>query len=131
MDAKSFMGPDGLGGKDRKHEAMLQPGHLSRGSGEGHTSSTFHSSWRSRREATENPCMDTQLVEHLNSWFTANAFRVDLSRALAIVPLVLIGALVVLAWSTPRSNAPIGRSELVLGGVAAVGALLLNLALGH
>jgi undecaprenyl-diphosphatase len=75
--------------------------------------------------------MDTQLVQHLNRWFAGNALRADLCRALAIVPLVLIGVLVVLAWSTPRSNSPIGRSELLLGIVAAVGALLLNLALGH
>lgn len=79
----------------------------------------------------ENPGMDTQLVEHLNRWFTANAFRADLCRALAIVPLVLIGLLVVLAWSTRRSSSPKGRSELLLGIIAAVGALLLNLVLGH
>jgi membrane-associated phospholipid phosphatase len=75
--------------------------------------------------------MDTYLVETLNRWFTANAFRADLCRAFAIVPLLLIGVVVVLAWSTPRSNSPVGRSELLLGLVAAVGALLLNLALGH
>ncbi len=75
--------------------------------------------------------MDTQLVEHLNRWFTASAFRADLARAIAIVPLVLVGLLIVLAWSTPRSNSPIGRSQLLLGVVAAVGALLVNLALGH
>src|SRR5438309_3013021 len=75
--------------------------------------------------------MDTHLVETLNRWFASNAFRADLCRALAIVPLVLIGVLVVLAWSTPRSNSPVGRSELLLGLVAALGALLLNLALGH
>src|SRR5439155_9810709 len=75
--------------------------------------------------------MDAQLVETLNRWFAANVFRADLCRALAIVPLGLIGVLVVLAWSTPRSNAPVGRSDLLLGIVAAVGALLLNLALGH
>jgi len=79
----------------------------------------------------ENPGMDTQLVEHLNRWFTASTFRADLCRALAIVPLVLIGLLVVLAWSTRRSNSPKGRSELLLGIIAAVGALLLNLVLGH
>jgi undecaprenyl-diphosphatase len=75
--------------------------------------------------------MDAHLVESLNRWFAANAFRADLCRALAILPLVLLGVLVVLAWSTPRSNSPIGRSELVLGVLAAVGVLLLNLALGH
>ncbi len=75
--------------------------------------------------------MDAHLVEALNRWFAANAFRADLSRALAIVPLVLMGLLVVLAWSRPPSNSPIGRSEVLLGVVAAVGALLLNLALGH
>ena len=75
--------------------------------------------------------MESSLVETLNRWFAANAVRTDLSRAMAIVPLVLIGALVVLAWSTPRSNSPMGRSELLLGIVAAIGALLLNLALGH
>ena len=75
--------------------------------------------------------MDTTLVETLNRWFTANAFRADLCRTLAIVPLLLVGVLVVLAWSTPRSNSPVGRSELLLGLVAAIGALLLNLALGH
>lgn len=75
--------------------------------------------------------MDTHVVEAFNRWFAANAFRTDLCRALAILSLVLIGLLVVLAWSTPRSNSPIGRSELLLGLVAAVGALLLNLALGH
>ena len=77
------------------------------------------------------PRMDTQLVEQLNRWFGSNAFRADLGRALAIGPLVVIGVLVVVAWSTPRSNAPIGRSELLLGVVAVVGALLVNLALGH
>jgi len=75
--------------------------------------------------------MDTQLVEHLNRWFAANAFRADLCRALATVPLVLIGILVVVAWSTPGSNSPKGRSELLIGFLAATGALLLNLALGH
>jgi undecaprenyl-diphosphatase len=75
--------------------------------------------------------MDTQLVDHLNNWFAGSAIRTDLCRALAIVPLVLIGALVVIAWSTPRSNAPKGRSELLLGVLAVFGALLLNLALGH
>src|SRR3989449_9630558 len=79
----------------------------------------------------ENRAMDAHLVESLNRWFAANAFRADLCRALAIVPLGLIGVLVVLAWSMPRSNAPVGRSEVLLGIVAAVGALLLNLALGH
>jgi hypothetical protein len=75
--------------------------------------------------------MDTNLVENLNRWFAAYALRADLARALAIVPLVLIGVLVVIAWSTPRSNSPKGRSELLLGILAAVGALLLNLALGR
>ncbi len=75
--------------------------------------------------------MDARLVETLNRWFATNAFRADLCRALAIVPLGLIGVLVVIAWSTSRSSSPIGRSELVLGVVAAVGALLVNLALGH
>jgi hypothetical protein len=37
------------------------------------------------------------LVENLNRWFAANALRADLCRALAIVPLVLIGLLVVIA----------------------------------
>src|SRR5438094_3056725 len=75
--------------------------------------------------------MDAHLVETFNRWFVADASRADLCRALAIVPLVLIGVLVVLAWSTPRSNSPVGRSELLLGVVAAVAALLVNLALGH
>jgi membrane-associated phospholipid phosphatase len=75
--------------------------------------------------------VDTSLVEDLNRWFTANAFRADLCRALAIVPLVLIGVLVVIAWSTAKSNSPIGRAELLLGVLAAIVALLLNLALGH
>ena len=75
--------------------------------------------------------MDSQLVEDLNRWFTGSAFRADLCRALAIAPVMLIGVLVVLAWSTPRSNSPIERSELLLGVVAGVGALLLNLAVGH
>ncbi len=75
--------------------------------------------------------MDAHLVETLNRWFAADALRADICRALAIVPLALIGVLVVVAWSRPRSNSPVGRSELLLGLVAAVGALLLNLALGH
>ena len=75
--------------------------------------------------------MDTHLVETFNRWFAADASRADLCRALAVVPLVLIGVLVVLAWSTPRSNSPVGRSELLLGFVAAIAALLVNLALGH
>src|SRR5437762_13567445 len=75
--------------------------------------------------------MDALVVETLNTWFTANTFRADLCRALAIAPLAVIGVLMVLAWSTPDSNVPEGRAELLLGLVAAVGALLLNLALGH
>src|SRR5881397_66600 len=75
--------------------------------------------------------MDTNIVESLNRWFSANAFRTDLCRSLAIAPLVLIGVLVVIAWTTPASSSPKGRAELVLGIAAAVGALLLNLALGH
>jgi membrane-associated phospholipid phosphatase len=75
--------------------------------------------------------VDAHLVEILNRWFAASLFRADLCRVLAIVPLVLLGVLVVLAWSKPRSNSPIGRSELVLGVAAALGALLVNLALGH
>jgi len=75
--------------------------------------------------------MDAHLVEALNRWFAANAFRAELARAVAIVPLVLIGALAVIAWARPPSNAPKGRSELVVGILAAIGALLLNLALGH
>jgi len=80
---------------------------------------------------TENPAMDAHLVETLNGWFTAGGLRADLCRALAIAPLLLIGVLVVVAWSTPRSNSPLGRSALLVGFVAAVGALLLNLAFGH
>src|SRR5438094_3335906 len=75
--------------------------------------------------------MDAHVVETLNTWFTANTFRADLCRALAIAPLAVIGVLMVLAWSTPDSNAPEGRAELLLGVLAALGALLLNLALGH
>jgi membrane-associated phospholipid phosphatase len=75
--------------------------------------------------------MDSRLVEALNRWFTANAIGADLSRALAVVPLAVIGLLVVFAWSRHPSNAPIGRAELLIGVMAAVGALLLNLALGH
>jgi undecaprenyl-diphosphatase len=75
--------------------------------------------------------MDAHLVERLNGWFSAAPVRADLARGLAVVPLVLIGVLVVIAWSRPPSNSPVARSELVMGAVAAVGALLLNLALGH
>jgi undecaprenyl-diphosphatase len=75
--------------------------------------------------------MDAHVVQTLNRWFASDAVRADLCRALAIVPLVAIGILVVLAWSTLRSNSPKGRSELLLGVLAALGALLLNLALGH
>jgi membrane-associated phospholipid phosphatase len=71
------------------------------------------------------------LVETLNRWFAANGFRSDLARALAITPLVLIGVLIVVAWSTPRSNSPTGRSELLIGVLAALGALVLNLGVGH
>jgi undecaprenyl-diphosphatase len=75
--------------------------------------------------------MDTNTVETLNHWFSANAARADLARVLAIVPLLAIGVFLVVAWSTPRSNSPKGRAELSLGVLAAVGALALNLALGH
>lgn len=75
--------------------------------------------------------MDTQLVEALNRWFAGSPFRTDLDRALAVVPLLLIGGLLVLAWARPPSNSPKGRAELLLGILAAVIALLLNLALGH
>jgi undecaprenyl-diphosphatase len=83
------------------------------------------------RSSIENQAVDASLVETLNRWSTTNVLRADLCRALAIVPLVLIGLLVVLAWSKPRSNSPRGRAELLLGVLAALGALLLNLALGH
>src|SRR2546428_6671016 len=75
--------------------------------------------------------MDMRVVETLNRWFAANAFRADLGRALAIVPLLLIGALVVAAWATHPSSAPDGGAVLVLGMMGAVAALLLNLGLGH
>jgi undecaprenyl-diphosphatase len=75
--------------------------------------------------------MDTHLVEILNRWFAQNAFRTDVDRVLAIAPLVLIGALVVLAWTKAPSTTPKGRAELLLGVLAAIVALLLNLALGH
>ena len=75
--------------------------------------------------------MDAHLVETLNRWFAASTVRADICRALAIVPLAMIGVLVVLAWVTPSSNSPKGRAELLLGILAALGALLLNLALGH
>jgi membrane-associated phospholipid phosphatase len=75
--------------------------------------------------------MDTSLVETLNHWFAADAVRADLCRAIAFAPLLLIGSLVVVAWSTPRSNSPTGRAELLLGALGAFGALLVNLALGH
>jgi hypothetical protein len=50
--------------------------------------------------------MDAHLVEALNRWFAASAFRADLCRPLAIVLLVFIGVFVVIAWGTPRSNSP-------------------------
>ena len=70
--------------------------------------------------------MDAHLVETLNRWFATSAFRADLCRALAIVPLVLIGVLVVFAWATPRSSSPKGRSELLLGALAALAGLLVT-----
>ncbi|MGZ5213396.1 MAG: phosphatase PAP2 family protein [Actinomycetota bacterium] len=75
--------------------------------------------------------MDAHLVETLNGWFAENAVRTDLGRALAVVPLVLIGGLVILAWIKPPSKAPNGRAELLLGILAVIVALVLNLALGH
>src|SRR5712691_839836 len=75
--------------------------------------------------------MDVRLVERLNHWFAANAFRADLGRTLAIVPLLLIGVLVIVAWVTGPSATPDRRALLVLGALGAVAALLLNLGLGH
>ncbi len=75
--------------------------------------------------------MEAHLVESLNGWFANSAARADLARALAIVPLLAIGVLVVVAWARPDSNSPEHRSELILGSFAAVGALLLNLVVGH
>lgn len=75
--------------------------------------------------------MDARLVESLNRWFAADALRTDLARALGVVPLGIIGLLVVVAWSRPPSNSPIARAGLLSGGVAVVGALMLNVALGH
>src|SRR2546425_8882158 len=75
--------------------------------------------------------MDTPLDQILNRWFAQNAFHTDVDRVLAIAPLVLIGALVVLAWTKAPSKSPKGRAELLLGVPAAIVALLLNLALGH
>jgi undecaprenyl-diphosphatase len=75
--------------------------------------------------------MDVRVVETLNRWFAETTFRTDLGRALAVVPLVLIGGLVVLAWSKPPSRFPKGRAELLLGVLAAIAALALNLVIGH
>jgi undecaprenyl-diphosphatase len=75
--------------------------------------------------------VDPHLVEVLNRWFAADALRTDLCVALAVVPLFLIGVLVVVTWSSSRSKQAIERSDLVVGVVAALVALLVNLALGH
>jgi len=75
--------------------------------------------------------MDSRAAEALNHWFAVNAVRADLGRTIALAPLVLIAGLVVAAWMRPPSNEPDRRAALAIGILAALGALLLNLALGH
>src|SRR5712691_4326275 len=75
--------------------------------------------------------MDARTVEALNRWFAANALRADIGRIFAIAPLAAIALVVVISWMTAPSNAPDRRAALTIGALAAVGALLLNVGLGH
>ncbi len=75
--------------------------------------------------------MDPSIVQSLNRWFSANGFRVDLDRLLALTPLLVIVGVVVLAWLADWGRAPDRRAILVIGGLGALAALTLNVALGH
>jgi undecaprenyl-diphosphatase len=75
--------------------------------------------------------MDQSLVRTLSRWFSASGFRIDLARALALVPLLLIVGLVVLAWLADWGREPRRRAVLVAGGIGALVALALNIGVGH
>src|SRR5712691_11022733 len=75
--------------------------------------------------------MDGSIVKALNDWFTANGFRADLARFLAIAPLVAIAALVVIAWLVDWGRQPERRAVLVVGILGALLAFAINLGLGH
>ena len=75
--------------------------------------------------------MDPSIVQSLNRWFSANAFRVDLDRLLALAPLLVIVAVVVLGWLADWGRAPDRRAILVVGVFGALVALALNVAFGH
>src|SRR6266700_3230074 len=55
----------------------------------------------------------------------------SLDRLLALTPLLVIVGVVVLAWLADWGRAPDRRAILVIGGLGALAALTLNVALGH
>ena len=75
--------------------------------------------------------MDERVVETLNRWFAATAFRADLDRFLALAPLGVIVGLVALAWLADWGREPERRAILVVGALGAILALTINVALGH
>src|SRR6266571_1271212 len=86
---------------------------------------------RGRHVPSMGSVMDQSLVRTLNGWFSGSASRVTLARALAIVPLLLIVALVVIAWFADWGREPRRRAVLVAGGMGALLALALNIGIGH
>ena len=75
--------------------------------------------------------MDESILHALNDWFAASTFRSDLARFLAIAPLVAIVGLWLIAWFADWGRRPDRRAILVIGALAALLALVINLALGH
>lgn len=75
--------------------------------------------------------MDYRILHGLNSWFSANAFRSDLAKGLATVPLLVLIGLVVVAWLADWGREPDRRALLVVGAMGALLALAINVAIGH
>jgi len=75
--------------------------------------------------------MDQAIVRALNHWFSQVAWRADLDRVLSLAPPIAIIALVVLAWVADWGRAPQRRAILVIGGLGALLALGINVAIGH
>lgn len=75
--------------------------------------------------------MEAAVVRALNHWFAGGAVRADLARFFSIAPLIGIVILVAVAWFADWGRAPERRAVLVIGGLGALVALGINVAIGH
>ncbi|MFN2545459.1 MAG: phosphatase PAP2 family protein [Actinomycetota bacterium] len=69
---------------------------------------------------------DQSIVRSLNRWFAASSGRTDLAKALTVIPLYVVIAIVVLAWLFDWGGGADRRAFLVLGVGGAALALLGN-----